>query len=580
MSDVEPMVPQPDPDASSQPAGQTPAQVSPGPDQPNLQPGHTAGAATRAGAHARAALDDPRSRSLLRGLIALGIGGLIAVAIDRSGGLAGASATLQDMGFDPDRARLIASLTAAALSATCAALVTGSRAMPIVVALATLAGLFGRTFIHETRSALAAHGSNGQFDAVGWALTTLALIAIGLAIGWAATMLSLIGRAWLISSGGTIRAAIGDRRPRRSLWRPAATLVGLIVILTVSPVLADMFNFSPDARMRQGAPEQIGLFGGGANNPAAPAPGSSPIPAPVTGLVPGPEPGTAVSPGSISSDHPWLAWRPSGPGTVETIKLPAPWTGGTSKTAELQIYLPPGYGQGTRSYPVIYEVPWSVSYWAGAIQFPPLLDGLIDSGRIPPEIIVFISAHGGPYPDSECINSFDGREPFEAYITDTVVPWVDGNLRTIRTPAARSLFGFSLGAFCTPNLLFKHPDLFQQAIAMSGYYVAALRTSQTLNAWRPFGGNATLIAANSPMTTAALLPENVRHHLFVALSGDPNEPFYGPQMRQFGTVLEHAGIPYAWLPTNLGHAWAAVREELPAALEAIAQHQVQLHVFQ
>jgi enterochelin esterase-like enzyme len=332
--------------------------------------------------------------------------------------------------------------------------------------------------------------------------------------------------------------------------------------------------------MRQGAPQQIGLFGGGAANPAAPSPGPMVIPAPVTGLVPGPEPGSQVTPGSVSADHPWLAWRPSGVGTVQTINLPAPWTGGTSRTAQLQIYLPPGYTQGTRAYPVVYEVPWSVSYWAGAIQFPPLLDGLIDSGDIPPEIVVFISAHGGPYPDSECINSFDGREQFETYITDTVVPWADANLRTIPMPAARSLFGFSLGAFCTPNLLFKHPGLFQQAIAMSGYYTAAIRNSQTLNAWRPFGGNATLIAANSPMTEAALLAPSVRSQLFIALSGDPNEPFYGPQMRQFGTVLEHAGIPYAWLPTNLGHAWAAVRAELPAALEAVAEHQVQLHIFQ
>jgi len=531
-------------------------------------------------APARADLQRPRVRAALRGLLALGIGGAIAVAVDRGGGVAGASATLQDMGFDPDRARLIASLTVAAIGSAAAALVTGGRAMPIVVAVATLAGLFGRTFVHETRAALDAHGAQGEFDPIGWTLTALALFGMGLAIGWAATMLARIGRAWLVASGRSVRAAVHDRRPSRSLWRPAATVVGLVVVLAVSPVLADMFNFSPDARMREGAPQQIGLFGGGAPNPAVPVPGSTPIPAPVTGLVPGPEPGSQVSPGSVSADHPWLAWRPTGAGTVQTINLPAPWTGGTSRTAQLQIYLPPGYEAGTRAYPVVYEVPWSVSYWAGAIQFPPLLDGLIDSGRIPAEIVVFISAHGGPYPDSECINSFDGREQFEAYVTHTVVPWADANLRTIRTPAARSLFGFSLGAFCTPNLLFKHPDLFQQAIAMSGYYVAAIRSSQTLNAGRPFGGNATLIAANSPMLTATLLPLAVRHQLFVALSGDPNEPFYGAQMRQFGTVLEHAGIPYAWLPTNLGHAWAGVRQELPAAFEAIAAHQVQLHVFE
>src|ERR1019366_9823180 len=102
---------------------------------------------------------------------------------------------------------------------------------------------------------------------------------------------------WLISSGRAVRFAVRDRRPSRSLWRPAATVVGLVVVLAVSPVLADMFNFSPDARMREGAPQQIGLFGGGAPNPAAQVPGSTPIPEPITGLVPGPEPGSQVTPG-------------------------------------------------------------------------------------------------------------------------------------------------------------------------------------------------------------------------------------------------------------------------------------------
>jgi enterochelin esterase-like enzyme len=494
-----------------------------------------------------------------------------------SGWVGDASITLIDMGFDPDRARLIASFAAGALACAVAALASGTRLAPIAMATLTFVIFFGRVFVQETGNATASDAMGGRFDPVGWLVTILALASAVAITGWSATTLALSTRRGLVGTIAAAAQAFRERR-RRELWRPLVALLLVAQVVLLLPVLTDMFNFGPDARMRSGAGAPVGLFNGPAD-PGAPSVPPGVVPAPSAGLTIGPEPGTTVTVGAISTSRPWLSSRPTGSGSIITARLPAPWTGTGPSSVDVSIYLPPGYSIGSRAYPVIYEVPWRLSYWQGGVQLPPLLDNLIDSGRIPPEIMVFVSARGGPYPDNECVDSWDGRERWESFLTTTVVPWVDANLRTIASANARALFGFSTGGFCSANLLFRHPDIFRSAVAISGYYVAGLRTSQTLNAWRPFGNEPLRIAQNSPTNTAGLVPGALRRQLFVVLSGDPRESFYGVQMREFGAALAAAAIPYAWLPTALGHRWAAVREQLPGVLEAIAQRQAASGVF-
>jgi hypothetical protein len=169
-------------------------------------------------------------------------------------------------------------------------------------------------------------------------------------------------------------------------------------------------------------------------------------------LATGPLPGSLVTPGAVSAAHPWSSSRPTGHGRLYAVYLPAPWTGGIRTAIEIDIYLPPGYDAGSARYPVIYEVPYSAGTWQDGMRLPSVLDALITAGSIPPEIVVFAGQFGGPYADSECANSFDGREWFDRFVATTLVHWVDTHLRTIATPAARATFGFSQGGYI--NALF------------------------------------------------------------------------------------------------------------------------------
>jgi enterochelin esterase-like enzyme len=506
---------------------------------------------------------------------------LATAAFRYAGQEAGFHDALVEMGFDPDRAQLLTALAAGAIAGGAAALATGRRLIPTTLGLLTLLATFRGVFAAETRAALASGGSQGTFSPVGWLLTVAGLVGAGLCVGWAtATLAADVRRALLRFWLPHVRAALAagrDVRVLRPLGLPAAVTLGALVAVAIgASVFGDMINYSPDADMRLGAPQAIPLAGGRAGGGAG------------AGVVGGGPAGTGSSDtaslgGSTnawtSPARPWTAWIPSGSGRVDHLTFPAPWTGGRSQTADVWVYVPPGYDAGTRRYPVLYQAPWTLGTWQHGVQIVPTLDRLITSGRVPAQIVVFVGQGGGPYIWSECADSYDGREHFESYIVSTVVPAIDRRYRTFPEAAARSVMGFSDGGFCAAMLTLRHPDVFASSISFSGYFQAGLRSNQTTNAWRPFGGNATLIADHSPTLLAATLPPAERTKLFVVLVGRQDEPLYGPQVVRFDQALTDAGIPRLVIPDPTGHSWIEVRTELPAALAAVAGREVALGIF-
>jgi enterochelin esterase-like enzyme len=297
------------------------------------------------------------------------------------------------------------------------------------------------------------------------------------------------------------------------------------------------------------------------------------------GLVAGPLPGSLVTPGAVSNARPWSSSRLSGHGQMMSVSLPAPGTGGFLTRIAIDIYLPPGYRTGSARFPVIYEAPYAAGTWRGGMRLPSVLDALITDGSIPPTIVVFADQFGGPYPDSQCADSVDGREWFDRFVATDLVHWVDAHLRTIATPAARATFGFSAGGYCSAALLAHHPDVFGSAIVFSGYFVAGIHSGTTPDAWRPFGNNPAIVDAVSPMTVIPRIPAALSARLFYVMEADPTQGFYGPQMAKFAAVLQSAGVPLAIFPTPLGHSWAGARRIVPTMLELVAGRMVNLGVF-
>ena len=281
----------------------------------------------------------------------------------------------------------------------------------------------------------------------------------------------------------------------------------------------------------------------------------------------------------LAKGTPWSAWRPAGPGMATSFQLQAPWVGGTRQVINVSVYLPGGYATSTRSYPVIYEAPFSYQSWNMWIGVKAMLDAQIASGAMPASIVVFVQPAHGPYHDSECANSADGREWLDTFLSSTLVQAIDSRYRTIQTPAARSVLGFSQGGFCASMLALRHPDVFSTAVAVSGYYQAGIRNGQTWNAWMPFGGKASLEAVYSPLRLVGQLTPAQRAAMLLVLEADPAQPFYGPQYQAMIAAAQRVGVAVVPVAMPVYHSWAAVRQVLPRMFRAIAAHEAVLGVF-
>jgi enterochelin esterase-like enzyme len=414
------------------------------------------------------------------------------------------------------------------------------------------------------------------------------LVLAALAFSWAAAVVALGIREALAPVGRIVLGMRAGRRPtRRSGARLAATGAILVAAAVAGPTFGDFVNFSPDIHMIAGAPPQQGLAGGPSGSQA---PDSSPgqnngiIPIPTSTLppsyrmVPGPITGSVVTEGAIASTMPWANNPPSGAGVMDQVAMPAPWTGGRTHTATLDIYRPPGYPQPGRRYPVIYQAPMTFDYWNTSIRVQSMLDSLITAGTIPPVIVVFAAGTQGPYPDSECANSWDGREWFDRYMATDVVAYVDSHYSTIAKSEGRTLLGFSEGGYCAAALQARHPDVFSQAIAIAGYYMAGIESQTTVNAWRPFNRDPALIRAASAMDLIPGMSKVVRDSLFTVIAADPTVEPFGTQFTAFTQVLESSGVPAAILTVPEAHSWKVVRNLLPTVLQLTSARQVKLGV--
>lgn len=131
----------------------------------------------------------------------------------------------------------------------------------------------------------------------------------------------------------------------------------------------------------------------------------------------------------------------------------------------VHVYLPPGYDDTDRRYPVVYVLQGytgHVAMWFNRPAFrrpyPEMVDDVFATGDTPPAIVVYADAWNS-FGGSQFVDSpATGR--YHSYFCDEVVPWVDARYRTLADPAHRAVTGKSsggYGAMITPML---RPDLF------------------------------------------------------------------------------------------------------------------------
>lgn len=142
-------------------------------------------------------------------------------------------------------------------------------------------------------------------------------------------------------------------------------------------------------------------------------------------------------------------------------------------TRGIDIYLPPGYGQSDRAYPVLYMhdgnnlffrelafggMPWGVDR---------VLDRLISLGFIPPLMVVGVyntMGRNSEYtwtPMKTRWGTEGGDGPlYGRYLTEELKPFVDQHYATLRGPEHTGVMGSSLGGLISFYLGYYYPHVF------------------------------------------------------------------------------------------------------------------------
>lgn len=143
---------------------------------------------------------------------------------------------------------------------------------------------------------------------------------------------------------------------------------------------------------------------------------------------------------------------------------------GDATNRSFPVYLPPGYGESKRRYPVLYVLAGYAGTAFGVENHSPWgetlsqrLDRLILSGECDPVVVVspdcFTRLGGSQFLNSSAVGNY------EDYLVNEVVSHIDGQFSTIASPEGRGLIGKSSGGYGALVHLMKHPEVFSVAAA-------------------------------------------------------------------------------------------------------------------
>jgi S-formylglutathione hydrolase FrmB len=244
------------------------------------------------------------------------------------------------------------------------------------------------------------------------------------------------------------------------------------------------------------------------------------------------------------------------------------------------LYLPPGYDDGARRYPVLYLLHGAFGNhleWLHSGYLQETLDAMIADGRVAPMIVVMPEAGNSWYVDSKSIG---GPGDYETAIAADLVAEVDKTLRTKPDRWARGIGGLSMGGFGALRLAFHEPFRYGAAAAFSGAFWASVRPDTVLPARvdKVFAGAfgapfapARLIAANPLSMIDRLAEAKDPPAVFLTVGDRDRFKLYLETFEVFRRMRER-GLPVEMRMTDGDHEWSTWAAELGDALLFFDRH--------
>jgi S-formylglutathione hydrolase FrmB len=197
---------------------------------------------------------------------------------------------------------------------------------------------------------------------------------------------------------------------------------------------------------------------------------------------------------------------------------------------DVSVYLPPGYAQGARRYPVVYllhgysnsDVGWFGPDGRGSFVNGNTMTAAADrafTNGTREAILVMPNAYT-LYQGSMFSNSITTGD-WESFVAKDLVAYIDSHYRTLATRASRGLAGHSMGGYGTFRIAARFPEIFS-----SVYMLAACCLTANLN---PNVQSSTLAEALKSPEEAKAADRGLATLLGEAAAWSPNPqnpPFY------------------------------------------------------
>jgi putative tributyrin esterase len=247
------------------------------------------------------------------------------------------------------------------------------------------------------------------------------------------------------------------------------------------------------------------------------------------------------------------------PGSVQCETVPSKIL---DRPVDYCIDLPADYASSGRRYPVLYFLHGLFGNdhrWIdrGGKE---IFDRLTTDGTIGQFIVVLPNGSETFY-----INSQDGKDRYEDFFVQELVPHIDHHYRTIATKDARGISGLSMGGYGALHLAMRHADMFGSVAATSAVLIDRLPDPlPTEGRWQfysrilshAFGSplNQAYWEENSPLTLAKDPSKFQGLNIYFDV-GDQDRYGFDKGAAILDGILSKENYPHTYALRQGGHGW-------------------------
>ncbi|MEY4384077.1 MAG: hypothetical protein RI995_1619 [Bacteroidota bacterium] len=139
--------------------------------------------------------------------------------------------------------------------------------------------------------------------------------------------------------------------------------------------------------------------------------------------------------------------------------------GGENPNRKVSIYLPPGYEQSNKKYPVIYYL----HGFFGTDMITPGMQAILDKGIASNKIrpFILVQADNKNLADGSFYSNSSLTGNWEDFMVKELVEYVDKHYKTIPNRESRGIAGHSMGGYGSFKLGMLHPEVYSSIYALS-----------------------------------------------------------------------------------------------------------------